>query len=148
MGIGRVKKSPVSGSALTPTILAPGLSSKKRGSAGLPMGGGGEKRSLRSNGAAGGARRILETSKSEERRRCDGSGPIATMSSSSELSLLISTTLLGCAIVWAVPCPRGLEAERAERREDPLGVPALRLRGDRRPERWAGEAERLVWPDE
>lgn len=99
--MGLVKKSPVLGSALRPTIrllllLLP--LSKRIGSAGRPYGGGGENRSSRRSGADGGARIVLDTSmKSFEafanRRGITRVDPSAITSSSlSELSLLISTT--------------------------------------------------------
>ena len=142
MGMGRVKKLPVLGSILTPIILPSLLESNRSGPAGLPKGGGGEKRSLRIVGGAAGALRMPATSKSEDRVRRIGESPTATTSSSSERSLLISTTLLGFAalrvfagsmVLWRLRAMlEEVEALRdvdlAGRSEDPLGVPALPLR--------------------
>ena len=121
-GMGRVRKSPVLGSALTPTILFPLLLSKKRGSAGLPMDGGGENRSPRRGTVTEGARLMLETSKSEERGRRTGSGPSGKTSSSSELSELISTTLLEAAVA----CELDGSAGRDRLRLFPVDGPASR----------------------
>lgn len=162
IGMGRVKKSPVLGSALTPTVVPPRLLSKNSGSAGLPMGGGGEKRSLRRRGVAGAARRILDTSKSDDRGRRTGSGPTGTISSSSsELSLLISTMLLVLAAVRKLDDSNGLDwlrmlledgpasidLERAELRVDPLAEPTLRSRVIR-DGYCAGEADLLAGTEE
>ena len=158
--MGRVRKSPVLGSTLMPTIRSLLLLSKSNGSAGRPATGGGEKRSPR-HGAC--TRLTLETSKKSldgfvDRGGMTGVGPIAT-TSSSELSLLISTTE-GLLRVRALEededaSPEGdravgseeRDSDRAERIEDTAEPADLRLRAARSGS-CAGDADLLEGPAE